>query len=79
MKIKVLYFAQIAEITGISSEEIELVTGNSSNDLIALLEKKYPEIREQKYKLAVNQTLVQKDKTLKENEEVALLPPFAGG
>ena len=79
MKVKVLYFAQIAEITGKSSEEIILESGNTSTDLIEILKNKYPAIGKQKYKLAVNQTLAQKEKVLKDNEEVALLPPFAGG
>jgi len=36
-------------------------------------------LKEINYKIAVNQTLADDSLLLNENDEIALLPPFAGG
>ena len=79
MKVKVLYFAQVAEKVGVPSEEIELETGSNSEELIDILINKYPEIKALTYNVAVNQQLTRSAVELYDNVEVALLPPFAGG
>ena len=79
MKIKVLYFAQVSEVTGLPNEEIEIAEGSNSEDLINLLIQKHPDIQKLTFKVAVNQELTRAATTLNEGAEVALLPPFAGG
>ena len=67
----------IAETINKSEEDIKFL-GNL--DLLTLeLEGEYPKLKDLNYKFAVNQTLVATNITLKENDEIALLPPFAGG
>jgi molybdopterin synthase sulfur carrier subunit len=78
MKIKLLYFAQVSEKLGISSEEISF-DGSDSNELLSYLNEKYPDLKELKFKIAVDQTLINTTTALKDGVEVALLPPFAGG
>ena len=79
MKVRVLYFAQVAEKLGISQEEIEIESGSNSEGLIDLLNNKYPELKSLTFKISVDQTLSHSSIGLTENCEVALLPPFAGG
>jgi len=77
MKIKVLLFGILAEKAGL--EEIEVEKINSINELTKNLTGRYPFFADYKFRVAVNQVLVNKDKSLKEGDVVALLPPFAGG
>ena len=79
MKIKVLYFAQIAEKTGVASEEFEFETSLESDDLIKVIFGKYPVLRNMTFKIAVDHHIINAPTALNQNSEVALLPPFAGG
>lgn len=79
MKVNVLYFAQIAQIAGCSKEVIEIEDGSSSVQLNQFLVKKYPAFEQQPYQVAINQQLSKEGVVLQDGDEVALLPPFAGG
>lgn len=78
MILNLKYFGMIAEAT---SKENEVVNFDKSttNDLIDVLVKEYPNIKNLNYKIAVNQSIVNDNYELKENDEIAILPPFAGG
>lgn len=62
---------------------VDLGSGRLVRDLIAHLEAGYPQIGEliQKKKIlvSVNQDIAHEDLEIKDGDEVALLPPFAGG
>lgn len=75
MIIKIIAFGQIAEITG---KEFS-VQANNIYELKSALEKQFPLIGERKYAIAVNKKLVSDNLTLKENDTVAILPPYSGG
>ena len=77
MKIKVLLFGILAE----KADEDELILEDISSlkDIKEYLFGRYPSFEEYKFRISVNQTLIEGDKKLKEGDEVALLPPFAGG
>lgn len=77
MKIKVLLFGILAEKAGI--DEIELEDIKSINSLTKYFITRYPPFADYKFFISVNQTLVNGDKRLNEGDEIALLPPFAGG
>jgi sulfur-carrier protein len=49
------------------------------NDLKLTLIEKYPAITKLNYQFAVNQHLVEDSFQLNNGDEIALLPPFAGG
>lgn len=78
MKLVVKYFGMIAEAIGKHEEQLE-ITGNSILELDTFLKNKYAKLESINYKFAVNQALVDGIKLLEENDEIALLPPFAGG
>jgi MoaE-MoaD fusion protein len=62
---------------------LNLAKGRQVRDLVGVLEVEYPAIGEllQKKKVivSVNQEIAHEDTTIEEGDEVALLPPFAGG
>ena len=77
MNLKILYFGITAEITGKDSETI---TGAEDSDSInQKLIGLYPELKNANYRLAVNLEMINGNAVLKDGDEVALLPPFAGG
>lgn len=70
----------IAEKTEKPYEQIQLEnTVATVKDINQLLIEKYPMLAQLNYKIAVNQSLVEESKFVQENDEIALLPPFAGG
>ncbi len=75
--VKLKYFGQIAEKAGIDEEQLTLVSPNL-NTLIKDLSQKY-DLTKLNFSVAVNRAQVTTNVTLKNNDEVALLPPFAGG
>lgn len=77
MKIKVLFFGMLSEIIGTGSLELE----NMENIRIlqSYLWKAYPEMKDMDYRFAVNKEIINGKHDLKDGDEVALLPPFAGG
>lgn len=79
MQIKLLYFAQISEKTGVSNEILEVADDSTSDVLLEILYTKYPALKGMTFKLAVDQNLINSSVKLKTGDEVALLPPFAGG
>ena len=62
---------------------LALPNGKQVKDLVAAIEAAYPEIGEllvkKKVLVSVNQDIVQEDRELNDGDEIALLPPFAGG
>jgi molybdopterin converting factor small subunit len=66
-----------------SSLSIALVGGQRVKDLIGLVNHQYPMIgeliHEKKVLVSVNQEIAHEDMEVHDGDEVALLPPFAGG
>ncbi|MDP5229184.1 MAG: MoaD/ThiS family protein [Cellulophaga sp.] len=77
MTIEINYFGMIAEVTGCNSERMSVSEGAIS-DLKGMLVGKYPALKNKDFRMAQNQELVSED-TLLTGQEIALLPPFAGG
>lgn len=80
MKLKVKYFGMLADFTGCGEEMVEVEDGISSLQLRELINSRYRKLTEYDFKMAVNRSLVvQNEIGLEENDEVAFLPPYAGG
>ena len=62
---------------------LNLVNGSRVKDLVGVFETGYPAIGEliqkKKVLVSVNQEIAHEDTTIQDGDEVALLPPFAGG
>lgn len=76
--IKIIYFGMIAEATEKQQEELKL-PANSVDMLNIELQNKYPKMTIMNYQFAVNKNMVDKEFKLTDGDEVAVLPPFAGG
>jgi molybdopterin synthase sulfur carrier subunit len=77
MHVTIKYFGQIAEITNIEEESLEF-TGQKISELIDKLYLKYSLLKNKDFQVAQNQELVALETELT-GQEIALLPPFAGG
>ncbi len=95
MSVKVLFFGQLAELTGVSSlslstSDIPLTTHNSAGpepadasptlaDLQASLVQSFPALKDQHYRMTLNLEFLPESAALQAGDEVALVPPYAGG
>jgi len=77
MKVNVLFFGILADIS--NREKLEVKNVTDSGILIAMLNKKFPGIGKTGYIVARNQKVIKDNVELNDGDEVALLPPFAGG
>jgi len=79
MKLEIKYYGVVAEITGKGNECFENKALTTTEELEQHLLKKYPKLVDVNFKLAINQQLTDEKATIKDGDEIALLPPFAGG
>ena len=81
MKITVLYFAVFRERLGRDEEVLELADGATVTDAIDALARKHPAIDKLrgKFRCAVNQDFTEDATVLRDRDELALIPPVAGG
>lgn len=73
---RVLLFGMIAGRAG--TDCLELVAADTA-ELKALLAARVEGLNELSYALAVNRVIVSGEVSLSGDEEIAVLPPFAGG
>ncbi len=81
MKIHLRYFAATREITGTSSETIEIPAGTNVGAVLADIATRFPRM-ERLLPIAmpmVNQEYVEQAHVLEEGDELALIPPVSGG
>lgn len=81
MRIQVLYFAFFRERLGTSEQAIDLDDGASVADALAMLGEQHEAIAAMRgrFRVAVNQEMVGTDHPLADGDELALIPPVAGG
>lgn len=77
MLVEIKYFGMLAEITGCSSEQLN-VSIKKIGEIKELVLDKYPDLRNKDFRMAQNHELVS-DATMITGQEIAILPPFAGG
>lgn len=77
MEVTVKYFGQIAEITQ-KKEEIFSCSDGVISEFIEEVYEKYPGLGSVNFKIAQAQQLISTEEKIT-GEELALLPPFAGG
>jgi sulfur-carrier protein len=77
MQVKVLFFGVLAEVTGTNTKHYLEV--KSVGDLKLRMQDDFPEIVHYNYRIALNNEIINNDPQLSDGDEVALMPPFAGG
>ena len=77
MKITILLFGNLAHIAETNKLIVQDINDTESvNDLMI---SKFPAFKKKKYIIALNQLLIKDNQSLKDGDELAFLPPFAGG
>tara|TARA_R110002096_G_scaffold44526_13_gene120444 strand:+ start:11582 stop:12268 length:687 start_codon:yes stop_codon:yes gene_type:complete len=81
MRIQVLYFAFFRERLGASEQTLELADGATVADALAILETQHEVIAAMRgrFRAAVNQEMEDNACLLHDGDELALIPPVAGG
>ena len=77
MKIYVKYFASVRDMMGKDSENLEIETSTSANDLWKSLTVDKKTLA--RVLVAVNHEYVDKNFKLKDGDEIAFFPPVTGG
>ncbi len=80
MNIRFLFFASIREAA--KTRELELdIPGGNVNDALSHLETRIPELRRHldRVQIAVNEEYSDRNRSLREGDTVALIPPVSGG
>jgi len=77
MEISVLFFGVLAEVTGTDRKYYRGIT--SYGDLKHRIVDDFPEIVHYNFRVAINNKIVNDDPLLRQDDQVAYLPPFAGG
>jgi molybdopterin converting factor subunit 1 len=81
VKIEVLFFAILRERAGRERETLDVPAAITAADLMDQLVRLHPSLAglEGRVQLAVNRQMVPRSHVLRDNDEVALIPPVSGG
>ncbi|MDP9359883.1 MAG: molybdopterin converting factor subunit 1 [Acidobacteriota bacterium] len=81
LKVRLLFFAVLREIAGRSEEVVELPDGSRAGDVWQRLRDEHGALRDyiQPPMIAVNESYVGVDELLRDGDELAFIPPVAGG
>lgn len=77
MQVKVLFFGVLAEVTGLNCRHYNEV--KTTSDLNIRIADDFPEVIHYNFRVSVNNEIINNDTVLNDGDEVALMPPFAGG
>jgi molybdopterin synthase catalytic subunit len=81
VKVRVRLFGALAERAGTGEDVLDVEDGATAGDVVALIRNRHPHAAALlgQVSVAVNLETVQRDHPLSDDDEVALLPPVAGG
>lgn len=81
--VKVRFFAVLKKIVGKEEVVLDVEKGTTLEQLLSRLERDLPPLqqvmKEGKVLISVNQEVVPKECLIQNGDEIAFLPPFAGG
>ena len=78
MKLNVKYFGMIAEWAGSEKGQLDF-SGTSVAELRTQVEKLVPGLSSASYQIAVNHEVAADEAIITLGDDIAILPPFAGG
>lgn len=81
MRITVRYFAVLRERVRLDDEVVEVAEGATVRDAVEVVCERHEAVRglRTRFQTAVNQTMVGAEHGLRDGDELALIPPVAGG
>ena len=77
MEINVLFFGVLADVAKTNFRHYNNIS--SFGDLRIRIEDDYPELVHYNYLISVNNELINDAPSIKNGDEIAFMPPFAGG
>ena len=77
--VRLSVFGPLSDLLGESDREVSLSFPTDAEALRGELETTYPELAGRRYQIAVDERILPASESIPAAEEVALLPPFAGG
>ena len=80
MNIQVLAFGIIKEIFGTTNLEINIKEGSTVTELMQILEHQFPKLKNLKsFMIAIDNNYANLNDIIKNNAEIAIIPPVSGG
>jgi molybdopterin converting factor subunit 1 len=81
LRVNVLFFGRVRELTGVSQEAVELSAGATLEDLFGLYCRRFPKLVNFRASLVAsrNQEFAAWDTPLAFGDDIAFLPPVSGG
>jgi molybdopterin converting factor subunit 1 len=80
MKVKLLYFAVLRDIAGKRDDLVEVPEGTRAADLWQRLRERHHALRDVAQPMtAINESYADADQVLRDGDELAFIPPVAGG
>ena len=81
MNVHLLYFAVLRDITGESEADLSVQDGKRAGEVWQDLRDRYAELAEYRRPpmIAINETYATEDTILRDGDELAFIPPVAGG
>jgi len=79
IKIQVIYFAKLRELTGLDEETFSMKQGNKPGDVLASINKRHEIDVEINFKIAVNDEFSDWDIELNDGDRLVFIPPVTGG
>ena len=79
ISLRVRYFGPLLDVTGLAEETMNVTLPGTVAAVEAQIILAHPGLREQQYRVAVDEILRERDEMVDKAREIALLPPFSGG
>ncbi len=81
MKVRLLFFAVLRDIAGADERELSLDEGTTANEVWESLRQSYAKLAgyTQPPMVAINESYAAPDAVLRDGDELAFIPPVAGG
>ncbi|HVS30129.1 MAG TPA: MoaD/ThiS family protein [Thermoanaerobaculia bacterium] len=81
MKVRLLFFAVLRDIAGKSEAELSLAEGTRAADVWQSMRRDYLALRDytQPPLIAINEEYASPETALRDGDELAFIPPVAGG
>ena len=79
IKIQVIYFAKLRELTGLDKETFSMKQGNNPGDVLTSINERHEIDLGINFKIAVNDEFSDWDIELNEGDRLVFIPPVTGG
>ena len=79
LKIQVVYFAKLRELTGLDKETFSIMKGSNPIDVLASINARHQIDIGSNFKIAVNDEFSDWDIKLNDGDRLVFIPPVTGG